>query len=121
MPGGMAVKAILLALVVLTAMPFGAEADVHYFSLKKVFPSGKCSPVIPNFELMQTGFKDGEITQYKIYDSEGKIVEVLTSFINKDRDQWALVGSKTETKVIFCLYASGIGQDSVNSLTVKTE
>ena len=121
MLGGLAVKATLLLLVVLMVMSFGAEADVHYFSLKKVFPSGKCSPVIPNFELMQDGFKDGEITQYKIHDSEGKLVEVITSFISKDRDQWALVGSKTETKVIFCLYASGIGQDSVNSLTAKTE
>ncbi len=114
-------KAALLALAVLAAMPCGAAADVHYFSLKKVFPSGKCSPVIPNFELLQAGFKGGEITQYKIYDSEGKVVEVLTSFVNKDRDQWALVGSKIETTVIFCLYASGIGQDSVKSLTVKTD
>jgi hypothetical protein len=114
-------RATLLALVVLMVMPFGAEAEVHYFSLKKVFPSGKCSPVIPNYELMQVGFTDGEITQYKIYDSEGEVIEIITSFISKDRDQWALVGSKTETKVIFCLYASGIGRDSVNSLTVKTE
>jgi hypothetical protein len=114
-------RVTLLALVVLMAMPFGAEAEVHHFSLKKVFPSGKCSPVIPNFELMQAGFADGEITQYKIYDSEGEVVEIITSFISKDRDQWALVGSKTETKVIFCLYASGIGRDSVNSLTVKAE
>ena len=112
----MAVKAAMLVLAALMAMPFGIEADVHYFSLKKVFPSGKCSPVIPNFELMQDGFKDGEITQYKIYDSQGKVVEVITSFVNRERDQWALVGSKTETTVIFCLYASGIGRDSVNRL-----
>ncbi len=119
--GELVVRATLLALVLLMVMPFGAEAEVHYFSLKKVFSNGKCSPVIPNFELMRAGFEDGEITQYKIRDSEGKIVEVITSFISKDRDQWALVGSKTETKVIFCLYASGIGRDSVNSLTIKTE
>lgn len=115
------VRATLLALVLLMAMPFGAEAEDHYFSLKKVFPNGKCSPVIPNFELMQTGFADGEITQYKIHDSEGKVVEIITSFISKGRDQWALVGSKTETKVIFCLYASGIGRDSVNRLAITTE
>ncbi len=114
-------RVILLAVIMLLAVSFGAGADVHYFSLKQVFPSGKCSPVIPNFELMQAGFSDGEITQFKIYDSQGELVEVITSFINKDRDQWALVGSKTVTKVIFCLYASGIGRDSVNSLTSKSE
>ena len=56
-----------------------------------------------------------------MHDSEGEVVEVITSFVNKDRDQWALVGSKTETKVIFCLYASGIGKGSVKSLTIKSE
>ena len=113
-------RAILLA-VMLQAAPIGAGAEVHYFSLKEIFPSGKCSPVIPNFELMRAGFTDGEITQYRIHDSEGEVVEVITSFVNKDRDQWALVGSKTETKVIFCLYASGIGKGSVKSLTIKSE
>ncbi len=108
-------KGILLALMFLAA--FQAGAGDHYISLKEIFPSGKCSPVIPNFELMQAGFSEGEITQFKIYDSQGEVVEVITSFINKDRDQWALVGLKTVTKVIFCLYASGIGRDSVNSLT----
>jgi hypothetical protein len=105
----------------LMSMLFEADADAHYFSLKKVFPSGKCAPVVPNFELMQAGFSDGEITQYKIHDSEGQLVEVITSFVNKGRDQWALVGSKTETRVIFCLYASGIGRGSVNSLTINAE
>jgi hypothetical protein len=115
------VRAIVLVLTMLLAAPFGARADDHYFSLKKVFPSGKCSPVIPNFELMQAGFSDGAITQYNINDSQGEVIEVITSFISKDRDQWALVGSKTETKVIFCLYASGIGQGSVRSLTINSE
>jgi hypothetical protein len=115
-------RIILLALMmVLLAVPFGAGADVHYYSLKGIFPSGKCSPVIPNFEAMKAGFADGEITQYKIRDSEGRVVEVITSFISKDRDQWALVGSKTDTKVIFCLYASGIGRDSVDRRTIKSE
>lgn len=114
-------RAILLALTMSLAVPFEAGSEVHYFSMKKVFPGGKCSPVIPNFEVMRSGFADGEITQYKINDSEGEVVEVITSFINKDRDQWALVGSKTETKVIFCLYASGIGPGSVNSLAVKSD
>ena len=117
MPG---MRAILLA-VMLQAAPIGAGAEVHYFSLKEIFPSGKCSPVIPNFELMRAGFTDGEITQYRIHDSEGEVVEVITSFVSEDRDQWALVGSKTETKVIFCLYASGIGKGSVKSLTIKSE
>jgi len=106
----------LITLMLLLAAPSAAVADDHYISLKEIFPSGKCSPVIPNYELMQAGFTDGEITQYKIYDSEGEVVEVITSFINKDHDQWALVGSKIETRVIFCLYASGIGQGSVNNL-----
>ena len=114
-------KAILMALVILLITPFGAESDVHYFSLKTIFPSGKCAPVIPNFELMQVGFAGGEITQYKIHDLEGEVTEVITSFISKDRDQWALVGSKTETKVIFCLYASGIGGGSVNSMIIKSD
>ena len=117
MPG---MRAILLA-VMLQAAPIGAGAEIHYFSLKEIFPSGKCSPVIPNFELMRAGFTDGEITKYRIHDSEGEVVEVITSFVSEDRDQWALVGSKTETKVIFCLYASGIGKGSVKSLTIKSE
>jgi len=120
-PGGLNMRVKLLAVIMLLAVSFGAGADVHYFSLKKVFPGGKCSPVIPNFELMRAGFADGEIMQYKINDSEGEVVEVITSFINKERDQWALVGSKTETKVIFCLYASGIGHGSVISMATKSE
>jgi hypothetical protein len=113
-------RAILLAvMIVLLAGPFGAVADAHYFSLENIFPSGKCSPVIPNFEAMKAGFIDGEITQYKIHDTQGRVVEVITTFINKDRDQWALVGLKTDTKVIFCLYASGIGRDSVNRRSIK--
>jgi len=99
-PGGLNMRVILLAVITLLAMPFGAGADLHYFSMKQVFPSGKCSPVIPNFEVLRAGFVDGEITQYKINDSKGKVVEVITSFINKERDQWALVGSKTETHLL---------------------
>ena len=109
----------LLMMTILLMTLFGVGAEVHYFSLKTIFPSGKCSPVIPNFELMQAGFTGGEITQYKIHDSEDEVVEVITSFVNKERDQWALVGSKTETKVIFCLYASGIGRGSVDSRTIN--
>ncbi len=113
-------RVIFLTLtIVLLAAP--ADADDHYFSLKEIFPSGKCSPVIPNFEVMKVGFTDGEITQYKIYDSQGRIIEIITSFINKDGDQWALVGSKTESKVIFCLYASGIGRDSIDRRTISSE
>ena len=113
-------RVILVAVVMLLLVaPFGVRADGHYFSLKKIFPNGKCSPVIPNFEVMKAGFTGGEITQYKIHDTQGRMVEVITSFISKDRDQWVLVGLKTDTKVIFCLYASGIGQDSVDSRTIN--
>jgi hypothetical protein len=113
-------KVILVAVaMLLLAGPFGVRADDHYFSLKKIFPNGKCSPVIPNYEAMKAGFTGGEITQYKIHDTQGRVVEVITSFISKDRDQWALVGSKTDTTVIFCLYASGIGRGSVDSRTIN--
>ena len=111
--------AALLALAAGLCTPVGARADTHYFSLKKIFSGGKCAPVIPNFELMIAGFAGGEITNYKIHDDQGKMVEVITSFANKDRDQWALTGLKTESKVIFCLYASGIGRGSVDSRTIK--
>ena len=109
----------LAVLMLLLTGPLGVEADVHYFSLKKIFPRGKCSPVIPNFESMKSGFVGGEITQFRIHGAQGELVEVITSFISKNRDQWALVGSKTKTKVIFCLYASGIGEDSVDSQLIK--
>jgi hypothetical protein len=113
-------RVILVAVVMLLlAEPFGARADGHYFSLKKIFPNGQCSPIIPNFEVMKVGFTGGKITQYKIHDTQGRLVEVITSLISKDRDQWVLVGSKTDTKVIFCLYASGIGWGSVDSRTIN--
>ena len=103
----------LVAMMVLLANPAGAKADGHYVSLSKIFPTGKCSPVIPNFEVMIAGFAGGEFTEHKIHDNQGEVVEVITTFINKDRDQWATVGLQRDTKVIFCLYASGIGQGSV--------
>ena len=113
-------RVILVAVVMLLlAGPFEARADGHYFSLKKIFPNGKCSPIIPNLEAMKAGFIGGEITQYKIHDTQGRMIEVITSFISKDRDQWVLVGSKTDTKVIFCLYASGIGRGSVDSRMIN--
>ncbi len=113
--------AVALALVIVLGTFFGAKADNHYLSLKKIFPNGKCSPVIPNYELMIAGFAGGEFTKYKIHDDQGKVVEVISTFVNKDRNQWALVGSKTDSKVIFCLYASGIGKGSVDSQTIKSE
>lgn len=118
-PGGVMRFYSLVIMVLLLSAPLGAEAGAHYFSLKNIFPEGKCSPVIPNFESMKQGFTGGEIVQFKIHDGQGELIEILTSFISKNRDQWALVGSKTETKVIFCLYASGIGRDSVNSQIIK--
>ena len=113
--------AVALALVIGLSTSFGATADNHYFSLKKIFPNGKCSPVILNYELMIAGFAGGEITKFKIHDDHGKVVEVISAFVNKDRDQWAIVGLKTDTKVIFCLYASGVGKGSVDSRPIKSE
>jgi hypothetical protein len=113
--------AVALALVIGLTTSFGAAADNHYYSLKNIFPNGKCSPVIPNYELMIAGFAGGEFTKYRIYDDRGKVVEIISSFVNKERDQWVLVGSKTDSKVIFCLYASGIGKGSVDSRTIKPE
>ena len=113
--------AVALALVIGLSTSFGAKADNHYFSLKKIFPNGKCSSVILNYELMNIGFAGGEITKYKIHDDQGNVVEVISTFVNKDRDQWAIVGSKTVSKVIFCLYASSIGKGSVDSRTIKSE
>ena len=101
--------------------PGAPHADNHYFSLKKIFPSGRCSPVILNYELMNIGFAGGEITKFKIHDDQGKVIEVISTFVNKDRDQWAIVGSKTVSKVIFCLYASSIGKGSVDSRTIRPE
>jgi hypothetical protein len=116
---GLIQGAALLALAVGLCVPVGARAETHYFSLKKIFTDGKCAPVIPNFELMTAAFAGGEITNYKIHGDEGEVVEVITSFVNKARDQWALAGLKTESKVIFCLYASGIGKGSVHSQTIS--
>ncbi len=113
--------AVALALVIGLSTSFGAKADNHYFSLKKIFPNGKCSPVILNYELMNIGFAGGEITTFKIHDDQGKVIEVISTFINKDHDQWAIVGLKTDSKVIFCLYASGNGPGSVNRRTLKSE
>ncbi len=113
--------AAALALVVGLGGSCGAKAENDYFSLKTIFPDGKCSPVIPNYELMISGFTGGEFTKLKIHDDQGEVVEVISTFVNKNRDQWAIVGSKTDTKVIFCLYASGSGRGSVDSRTIKPQ
>ncbi len=89
--------------------------------MSKIFPVGKCSPVIPNFEVMISQFAGGELTEHKIHNDRGEVIEVITTFINKDRDQWATVGLRRDEKVIFCLYASGNGRDSVNRRTLKSE
>ena len=111
------VLAFALLFAALAAGP--AKAGDHYVRLSKIFPTGKCSPVIPNFELMVSRFAGGELTEHKIHDAQGEVVEVITTFINKDRDQWATVGLRRDTKVIFCLYASGNGLDSVDRRTIK--
>ena len=113
--------AVGLALIIGQGASFGTAAEDHYFSLKNVFPNGKCSPVVPNYELMIVGFAGGEITKFKINDDRGKVVEVISTFVNEDRSQWAIVGSKTDSKVIFCLYASGVGNGSVDSRTIQSE
>ncbi len=101
------------------SLSFGARADDHYFSLSKIFSKGKCTGVVLNFELLKDGFKGGEFTQHKILDARGEATETISTFINKERGQWAMVGSKRDEKVIFCLYASGIGKGSVERLTLK--
>ncbi len=113
--------AVALALVIGLGTSFGVKADDHYVSLSKIFPVGKCSPVILNFEVMISQFAGGELTEYKIHNDQGEVIEVITTFINKDRDQWATVGSRRDEKVIFCLYASGNGRGSVNRRSLISE
>ena len=115
---GLIRSAVALVLVIDPSTSFGARADDHYIPLSKIFPVGKCSPVIPNFEVMISQFAGGELTEHKIYDDQGEVIEVITTFINKDRDQWATVGSRRDQKVIFCLYASGNGRGSVKRRTL---
>ena len=106
--------AAALALVIGLGASSSARAEDHYFSLSKIFPVGKCSPVIPNFELMVSLFAGGEFTKFKIRDDHGRVIEVISTLVNQDRDQWVIVGLKTDSQVIFCLYASGIGKGSVH-------
>ncbi len=113
--------AVALALVIGLGTSLGAKAGDHFISLSTIFPSGKCSPVIPNFEMMISQFAGGELTEHKIHNDHGEVIEVITTFINKDRDQWATVGSKRDKKVIFCLYASGNGRGSVNRRSLLSE
>jgi len=113
--------AVALALVIGPGTSFEAKAGDHYVSMSKIFPVGKCSPVIPNFEVMISRFAGGELTEHKIHNDRGEVIEVITTFINKARDQWATVGSRRDEKVIFCLYASGNGRGSVNRRTLKSE
>ena len=110
--------AVALALIIGLSTSLGAKAGDHYIPLSKIFPVGKCSAVIPNFEVMISQFAGGELTEHKIHNDQGEVIEVITTFINKDRDQWATVGSRRDTKVIFCLYASGNGRGSVNRRTI---
>jgi len=112
-------KGILIAAVVAMAALGSARADSHYFSLSKIFPKGKCAGIFPNFELLKAGFPGGEITEYKIRDNTGNVMETLTTLINKQRDQWVTVVSKRDTKVIFCLFASGVGKGSVDRKALK--
>ncbi len=110
--------AVALALIIGLGTSLGTKAGDHFIPLSKIFPVGKCSPVIPNFEVMVSQFAGGELTEHKIHNDQGEVIEVITTFINKDRDQWATVGSHRDTKVVFCLYASGIGRGSVNRRTL---
>ena len=110
---------IALALVVGLGVPFGAGADDHYVRLSKIFPKGKCSAGSPYFELLKASFSGGEFTEHKILDDRGEVNETISTFINKDRDQWATVGLKRDTKVTFCLYATGVGHGSVDRQILK--
>lgn len=112
-------SAVALALAGALSTPFAAWAYDHYVSLSKIFPNGKCSAMALNFELLAAGFAGGELTEVKIHGDQGELVETITTFINKERDQWAIVGSKRDQKVIFCLYASGIGPDSIRRQTIR--
>ncbi len=103
------------------ALSLSAGAGEHLVPLSKIFPSGKCSAVSPYFELLKIAFAGGEQTDHVIYDDKGAVVEIITSFVNKARDQWVLVGSRRDEKVIFCLYASGIGPISVKKRALKAE
>lgn len=82
-------------------------------ALSSIFTAGKCAPVIPHFERLVAAFEGGEMTEHKIPDPSGGAIETITTFINKQRDQWVTVGSKRDQKVIFCLYASGVGKGSL--------
>ncbi len=117
--GAAAMALVVGPLVIGASTSFGARAADHYISLLKIFPVGKCSPVIPNFELITARFAGGELTEHKIHNDRGEVIEVITTFINKARDQWATVGSRRDEKVIFCLYASGNGRGSVNRRSLK--
>ncbi len=101
------------AALAIALVPIGARAADHYVPLSEIFPAGKCSPVIPNFEVLVARFAGGELTEHKIQNGQGEVIEVITTLINKDRDQWVTVGSRRDEKVIFCLYASGNGSGSV--------
>ncbi len=113
--------AVALAFVIGLSTSLEAKAGDHYISLSKIFPDGKCSPVILNFDVMISRFAGGELTQYKIHNGQSEVIEVITTFINKDRDQWATVGSRRDEKVIFCLYASGSGPGSINRRTLESD
>ncbi len=106
----MAVLALALALGLSSA----SKADSHYFPLSTVFTKGKCTLVNPNFERMVTAFAGGEITEYKKRDENGHVTQIITSVVNKERDQWAIVGSRASQRYIFCLYASGVGEGVVD-------
>ena len=73
----------------------------------------------PKFRVDDFVLSGGEYTEYKVQDGQGDVIEVITTFINKDRDQWATVVLRRNTKGIFCLYASGIGRGSVDRRTIK--
>ena len=65
--------AVALALVSGLSTSFGATAGDHYIPLTKIFPDGKCSSVIPNFELMISQFAGGELTEHKIHNASPSI------------------------------------------------
>ncbi len=110
-----------MALVIGLSVSLEAGASDHYVSLDKIFPAGKCSPVAPNFELLLSRFAGGELTDHKIQTDQGEVIEVITTVVNKGRDQWVTVGLRRDEKVIFCLYASGNGPGSVERRAIEAE
>jgi len=67
---------------------------------------------------MKVGFTDGEITQYKIYDSQGRIVETLkwTYWVSPVRNE--ILGGRLSPKetLVSANWASAFGRGYVKTI-----